>query len=499
MPDWFDQNKPQTDWFGQNAPSNAPGIPRPKLPYGLGPEDKGNLGDLGPQMRGPAESGPLAINAATPSETINTAKNVAPVALSMLGSMGTSGIPAVLGAAAGGGIGGAIQHSSEGPGGMIGGALENGLSMGGLEGVGQLAQLGIKGVASKLFTKYSDAGRTQALQQLPEDYPGVSVSQATNSPAANVLEQLGASKDKAALIQKQKTYVNKIGSGLLKNDPELIVQQASDQVKQNSPGFIDSYTNAVKNGKTADFEQYQDGLIDKSNKADSKVAQQLLAHGVDPDMTYRTIMNNALGSVEQARNFINATGDRESLSQLALRKIGETGTDVTSREFSASKALNELADPSKQDIYKTALGSQGYSNAKRLFNSLSAVEESPTNVHPYMQYGFMVKAGHMALSVGPALLGALTEGHTGAMTGLGSSAMLLGVEKYLGKTLTNPTVARAMYEGTKMPVTAPASTVTSRIVLQGLKGATGLMLQTNDGHQVPVQIDSRGQIQPETK
>lgn len=230
----------------------------------------------------------------------------------------------------------------------------------------------------------------------------------------------------------------------------------------------------------------KDSYIDRANRVRPDIAQHLLGLGIDPKITYEMIGKEALSSSGDARQFLNITGDRSTLSNLAIRKLYDTGFDTASQKLNPSKILNEI--DSNPEVYKTAIPSQQLSNTKELMRRLQA-QSANENVGGFGKFAVTAAKGRLALGIPLSLMAGHLHPIAGMATG-GTTALLIGADS-LAKLMATPGAARALLEGTRIPM--QQSALTTRIILQSLRGVS-LTAQDPDGREYPVDIGNGGKV-----
>ncbi len=224
------------------------------------------------------------------------------------------------------------------------------------------------------------------------------------------------------------------------------------------------------------------------------VAKALLKLSVDVDnsgsvaaqQAYKKISGQALSDVSQVRNFKMATGEPDTISQLATRKVIDSGYNAGSKTFNPDVILSEL-NGAKDEIYKEAITPATRTNLTDLAN---AVKEQQTALEGKGSTDKLISyAKHRLIFALPfAAVGGLNVG-TGVAGGI-----ILG-DAAINKAMRDPALSQMVVQAIKTGRTSQAAPLLQKAIINGLRG-TAVVVQNADGEEENATIDQQGRVVP---
>lgn len=219
----------------------------------------------------------------------------------------------------------------------------------------------------------------------------------------------------------------------------------------------------------------------------NRVGQALLRLNQEADkggeaaaQAYKNISNTALSDVTHVRNFKLATGEDNTISQLATQELLGPGT--RNGNIDPDAVLGKLKGV-KNEIYQEALTPEGYSKVSDLLNAIKTVKTTePKTINAVIPYGKRLA------------IGALTSpiiGWGGGTTIAGS--LVLG-EMALRRVMSTPQMAELVTQALKTPASAPEASLLTKSLLQGLKGTT-VVIRSADDKDITATVGPDGQLQ----
>lgn len=350
----------------------------------------------------------------------------------------------------------------------------------GLSGVlsavrGVASDSGKAAILSKIFKNQATPEEIQAMRETVQahpDYP-FNYSQVSKNPSAASFETSlsnGPSRINLTsqnktnlkdLSQFQKPMSNTLDSAASKNSDLFdSVSTKYDNLYKVDPKSADKY---LKEQFATKFNTQEASLINALNKSDRNSS------------TYKGVASLALNDAKNAERFIAATGDRQTMADLALNKLAKIGTNNDTGVIDPGKILNELRQ--NDDLYKIAIPSQVRSNfaelVKRIDVNQPTISSNLTN--SVLRRGESGLILSLPIDVALAATGHVSTGE--AVVGAGTAiGMKIGLSS-IAKLMTNPQVARAALELTRTPVGTPRATLLSNIFVKGALKA-GINLST---------------------
>lgn len=184
-----------------------------------------------------------------------------------------------------------------------------------------------------------------------------------------------------------------------------------------------------------------------------------------------------LSDVQSVRNAKLMSG-HDSISKIAVNDIVTKNFKASSNSINASNILNELFGP-KADVYKEALGKDGYATFLSLVKSASdkGVGQQGPGLFSWYEGRKLAITGAALSAIGIPFKA--TEG------------VILGADA-IKKIAQNPDLGRLIIQATKTGSKAPESPMLLKAALAGLRGTT-VYLQNADGQKdsATIQIDPK--------
>lgn len=225
-----------------------------------------------------------------------------------------------------------------------------------------------------------------------------------------------------------------------------------------------------------------------ATKIDSKLTNELLYSGLDPDRTLTKVADKMLSDPQFTRQAVLDLGSREPVSKLFMNKLYRSSYDQAAGVLDTDKALKFLGD--NQEIAKIALPSRNLSEVKRFLYRNSVVG-------PYsegMNIGKKLRMGAAGISLGVGLGDFVAGGHLpiGAKTAVITLAGSEGAKMFTDKVLLDPKMARIATGQLDVSDKSTAAKAGTAALLSALKTAQ-VYIMTPKGKQRG-HINNQGKI-----
>lgn len=196
-----------------------------------------------------------------------------------------------------------------------------------------------------------------------------------------------------------------------------------------------------------------------------EVGNRLNSNGVqvrNTDLEYETLANKAYSGLNSLRQFLHSTGDRDLTTEIGLSNLVRKGID-SDGSLRPEAVLTELNK--NQQLYSEGIKSQPRTN---FINFLKTVKgQEPISNKSIIPMLVTLRMAGATVALGSELF----TGHVGAT--LPTIGLYLGARD-IAKSMVNPTIARAMINGAKLPLAAGGSSALGKVIMNGLKyGAKG--------------------------
>ncbi len=184
-------------------------------------------------------------------------------------------------------------------------------------------------------------------------------------------------------------------------------------------------------------------------------------------------------------NLIDPTATRQLANNELLNSSykGSTGT------FDANAALDILRGD-KNEIYKEAMGKNGYNSIEGFLTDLQKTEGPAKGGLKALNY----VANRFTLGLGGIGFGLLTGGVPGAAMAAGGAGTILLGNKALKMLVDNPDVANLARQMLKTPAEDPLSPILKRAFMNSIRGSEVVLKIPGDKDQKAI-IGSDGQLQ----
>lgn len=237
------------------------------------------------------------------------------------------------------------------------------------------------------------------------------------------------------------------------------------------------------------FRKAQDYWQEVAKRLDSKMANDLLAAGKDPEQTYLTVAKEALKDPQKTRQFIGIAG-RDKATRLFNDNLHNAAIDGTGK-LNPQAALDFLK--TNDLVAKEALPSKTLSEYRRFFQRASIVG-------PHMEGSrlpMLMKLTSAGLSLGVGA-GSWVAGASLPKSALFGSLILGGAQqahKATEKWLLNPRTARIATGLLDADPTSAKAKLGQKAILATMKGMQ-VMFRAEDGREFPVEITDGGRLKP---
>lgn len=420
-------------------------------------------------------------------------RNELPAALGFLGGFaGKTGNPAlgILSAAAGGGLGSAIQQGGYGRPIDTSEIVKEALRSGTAEGAGRAIAPFIPAVTSSV---------TKGIQFAPA--PGKEFNP-TSKAGVKILEFFGGkSPDPQVLAQQFGKYQEKI--------PLSYSQLSGNKLA----GVIESlFAPGVKQKQlTAAAAAIKEQAIKKSGELSKTATERLFdpedlaasiripsAQGFVGNVYEAKGIKNILNSPKRtAHVMLQAPGNRSSLQTFRFQNIMQEAYDEGTQRFNRDKLLSLWKDPAKETVNKLLYTAHQRADLDQFFKTAAEASNIPSY---YGESGIVFRGAAAVLSLPGLAPGAVDVllGEAGSVSSsekraLATVGVIIAGNQFAKKVLLNPRISRMATGLLKQPATNPATMLKMRTIFHALNG-TEAILNMGD-KQIPARIEN-GTVKP---
>ena len=352
-------------------------------------------------------------------------------------------------------------------------------------GLGSFVKRGLQAISPKWFG------------EPPGDTTGDMIDTATDAVGAGVLPPVLTSGLNTAIKVATKgpaeTISKVLASRLFRNTTP--VQNAVSQDIESGVGRLTTpdpmaietaAQNVRDNTGVSVAEKYKEGSIGADLAQVPYQADQKLR-----GISFKKISDRALSDVQQVRNFKLATGEADTIDQLAANRALKQGWSKAGK-FDPDAVLAELNDGKNSDVYGEALKSGTKQNLQEFLETAKDMQGDSTSGGHLIS---MIKRAPVlalpGMALGSAAGGALGHGFIGATVGAGMG-ITLG-ESAISKLMANPEIAKLTIQAMKTSSSTQQAGIMSKVILNALRG-TEVLVTTPEGQEKAV-VGENGQIQ----
>lgn len=312
----------------------------------------------------------------------------------------------------------------------------------------------------KLFPPSIDADTARILEKnsnLPLTY-----SQATGNESAASMENALARPKVQGIRQQQNALNMKDVKKVYKSQADIL-DLGAQKAQARFQGIQDIYDVLQQTqGQDAADEYYRSQITPEFRSLRNLTSSNTA--------TYKGVAARALNDAKNAERFITATGDRETMEDLAFNKLVKMGEDPATGQFDSAKVLNELKQ--NDDLYKVAIRSQPRTNFIELMKRIEATK--PTGTNPMLNTTLRWGEAGLALDIGKETLDAISGNPKGIFNAAKGLVLALPA-KAIAKMMTNPQTARTALALTRTQAGTPTANFLTKSLINGA-GRAGIDL-----------------------
>ena len=302
-----------------------------------------------------------------------------------------------------------------------------------------------------------------ALQNLHQGKYGEAANQAANL----LLPGIGQSIDAMRLKAGQGDYKGAgEEAGNLFGSTMVAPQVYGKLTKAITGPAIRGTANLVTSGREATVgEAASQNVLNKAGK-------------VDPSKLSSVPINTP----QDAQTFLSLTGDQDTLSRTVLKNLVDSSSK--SGKFDSKAALDTLN--TNKSLYTASLPQEQLESTQRLLQRIDQLKSAKPS------------AQSSGLNVSPSgvILNFLGVSNPISKIALKAGTKISGLvlDKGLDTIVKNPTVSNALVQASLLPANSPKLQVLNQVVLNGLRGTSGLKVMDDQNKEHNAEIDDSGKI-----
>lgn len=294
------------------------------------------------------------------------------------------------------------------------------------------------------------------------------------------------------VISYQDAQWNKIAlSDVLKDAPTSVkkrytklAQALRNQLSSDINAAFDSWGEPYKTAR----EVAKNKTISNAAKFGNAIGKNVVNEYDSPDIIQEKVLNEALSSVQKARQYIKATGSRSELGEELVRRIFNSPSvrDTTTGYFNGSQGLNMYRK--LEDIAKVPLTAPQRAGIVYLLNRMQAID--PT-LHNTGKIAFTIRHIGAMIGLTGGTAAALQTGSLSAGLYTAGGIVFVAVpmgKKFVRDVIMNPKLARQLAIMSKNPVGSHEANVATRLVIRALNGARAYIQY--QGQNLPAEIQN---------